>query len=210
MNIPLTKTSTRKHFRSAAQAGLRPRLRLVVIAIGAIGSLCIGGGVFAAWTPTTSISSGSMAAANLAVTLVDVNGTTFNTAVPNLLPGDFLNRYADLTNTGSVSQTFSGTVTGSGSLGPAMTVKVDTCSVAWSANGTCSATTTAVLAATATSPAASVSFPALATNGVSHARFQFQLASNANQTTYQGTNTTEAVSLAGTATVAGGQDRTAS
>jgi hypothetical protein len=209
MHFSKDEATSPKHRRSGAFSWTGFRLRILLAMIGAAGVALLGSGVFAAWSPTASISSGSMGSADLAVTLVDTNGTTFNTAVSNLLPGDYLYRYADLTNTGSVAQTFSGSVTGSGVLAPAMTVKVDTCSVSWSANGSCSGTTSSILTATATNPAANVSFPSMASNAVTHARFQFQLATSASQGTYQGTSATEAVSLAGSATVSGGQDRTA-
>jgi hypothetical protein len=184
-------------------------LRGLVVGTGVIGTLLMGGGVMAAWSPSTSLTSGSYGAADLAVQMVNANGTTFSAGVSNLLPGDYMNRYADLTNNGSVAQTFQGTITGAGTLANALTVKVDNCSVAWAVNGTCSGTTTAVKAATSTAAPVTFSTASMAVNELKHLRFRFELDSAADQATYQGTTATQQISIVGSSTVPGGQDRTA-
>lgn len=184
-------------------------LRSIAIAAALSGALLLGSGVFAAWTPTGVMTSGSYDSADLAVQLVDANGTTFSTGVSGLLPGDYMYRYADLTNSGTVAQTFTGSVTGTGILAGAVTVKVDSCSVSWASNGTCSGTTTAVKAETITSSPVSFSFSSMAVSAVKHIRFLFKLDANANQGTYQGQSVSEEIAISGSSTVSGGQDRSA-
>ena len=144
---------------------------------------------------------------SLSVSLSDTNSTVFSTGVSNLLPGDYLNRYVNMTNGGTVAQSFSGTVNGPGVLGTAMTVQIDTCSVAWT-GATCGGTGTSILAATATSPSANFTIPSLAAAGVRYARFQFKLDPLTN-VSFQGTSTTQTVTITGGATAANGNDRTA-
>jgi hypothetical protein len=169
----------------------------------------VGGGVLAAWTPTASATSGTMSAATVEAQLVDSNGTTFTTGVNNLLPGDYLNRYLDLTNTGTVAQTFTGTVAGTGTLAGALTVAADACSVSWSANGSCSGTVTSIKSPALTNAPVALSLASMNQNEVKHLRLQFKLDANASQSTYQGTSATQQVTIAGSTTVAGGRDRTA-
>lgn len=194
-----------KHVSSKKSQSFRPKL--FAVTAGSVGALMLGGGVFAAWVPTASTAAASYQAASLNVTMVDTNGTTFSVGVNNLLPGDYLNRYLDVTNTGTVAQTFSGTVTPTGVLAAAMTVQVDSCSVAWAANGTCSGTTTPVKAATSTSGTVTFAYPSMTANAVNRTRVQFKLDPLA-ALSFQGTTATQTVSLIGNATTAGGADRT--
>ncbi len=188
--------------------GLRA-YRVLSFGLGLSGMLLLGGGVLAAWTPSSAMTSGSYGAADVRVQAVDANGTTFSAGISNLLPGDYMYRYVDLTNSGTVSQGFTGSVSGTGTLVGALTVQIDTCSVSWSGNGTCSGSTSSLKAETSTASSVPFSFPTMAAAAVSHARFQFKLAANADQTTYQGTAATMTVNISGSSTVSGGQDRTA-
>ncbi len=187
----------------------RRNFKVAAFAVAALGLVLLGGGVFAAWAPSASMTSDAHGAATVAAQVADTNGTTFATAVSNLLPGDYVHRYVDLTNTGSVDQTFTGTVTGSGALAPALTVQVDSCSDAWAADGSCTGAVTALRTPVATDPSASMTFPSVAPGEVHHLRFRFTLVSDADQATYEGTSASERVDISGAPTTAGGRDRTA-
>jgi hypothetical protein len=166
-------------------------------------------GVFASWVSTAQSTTGTQTAATVTATHTDTNGTVFSTAVGTLLPGDYLYRYANLVNTGDVTQTFSAAISGSGTLAGAggLQIAVDSCSVAWAANGSCSGTTTAVLANADVASAGSASLGSLSASGTSRLRYKISLNSSAVQATFQGTTGTVTVAITGTAT--GNRDRTA-
>jgi len=205
---PATATLAGERSHSGRRA--LPAAKLVAAGAATLGLLLLGGGVFAAWTPSGSMTSNAHDAATVNATLADANGTTFATAVSNLLPGDYLHRYVDLTNTGSVDQTMSGTVTGTGALASALTVQVDSCTTSWSVDGSCAGATIALQGPTPTDPATTMTFPSVAAGDVHHVRFRFMLDPNADQDTYQGTAGSEQISISGGPTTPGGRDRTAS
>jgi hypothetical protein len=211
--IPMTANTTialeETEDRRRRRAGALPGGKLVAAGVGALGLLLLGGGVFGAWSPSGSMASQAHDAAVVDAVLADANGTTFATAVSDLLPGDYLHRYVDLINTGSVDQTFTGTVTGTGALAPALTVEVDSCSTAWLADGSCSGVTTALQGPTATDPGTTMPFPSVAPDDTHYVRFRFMLAPDADQATYQGTAASEQISISGGPTTPGGRDRTA-
>ncbi len=181
-------------------------------AIAAAATALVGAGAFAAWTSTSSSTTGSYTAATVTHTNADANSTTFTTALNNMLPGDFLYRYRVLTNTGSVSQTFTGAVTGAGTLAGTggLEMKVDSCSVPWttvSTISTCTGVTTPVLTLAGVSTSPAISYGSLAAAGVLNLRYEFDLPAAASQVTFQGTTGT--VTVAVTGATAAASDRTA-
>jgi hypothetical protein len=183
---------------------------LVMAGLVAAGAALTGGGVFASWNATTSNSTGAVNSADLGLTYADANGTTFNSTVSDLLPGDYLYRYGNLTNTGTVAEDFTAAVTGSGAITAAggLQLSVDKCSVAWASNGTCSGTTTALVTTRDVASAGTVALDTIAGSGVSRLRYKFILPSGA-ASTFKNTTGSVSVALAGTASVAGGRDRSA-
>ncbi len=180
-------------------------------AIAAAATALVGAGAFAAWTSTSSSTTGSLTAATVTQTNVDANSTTFTTALTNMLPGDFLYRYRILTNTGSVTQTMTGAVTNSGVLAGTggLEMKVDSCSVAWTTVAgvsTCAGTPTSILGVTGVSTDPAISYGSLAAAGVQNLRYTFDLPANANQGTFQGQTGT--VTVAVTGATAAASDRT--
>lgn len=169
----------------------------------------IGAGAFAAWTSTSSSTTGTYTAATVTHTIADQNATVFTSALNNMLPGDYLYRYRTLTNTGSVSQAFTGATTGSGALAGAggLEITVDSCPVAWTTASTCVGGSTAVLATVGVSGSPAITYGSLAAAGVANLRYTFTLPSAANQTTFQGTTGT--VTVAVTGATAAASDRTA-
>lgn len=174
----------------------------------------IGAGTFAAWQSTAGGTTGTYTAATVTASETDTNGTTFSSAISDLLPGDYAYRYRTLANTGSLAQTFTGAVTGSGVLATTaggLTLAVDSCSIAWTTVAgvsTCAGTTTSVLATTGVSTSPSISYGSLAASGSAQLRYTFALPSNADQTTFQGQSGTVQVAITG-ATSATPGDRTA-
>jgi len=112
---------------------------------------------------SASSSAQAVTSGTLKLTM-SANGTGFSQGVSNLAPGDVVNRYVDLSNSGTLDAqalTVQVAATGSGALitdgvAPATTkalrVSITSCTKAWApATGTCSGTTSTVLAATALS-----------------------------------------------------------
>jgi spore coat-associated protein N len=194
------------HFLLPAKVSLGSVAGLSAIAL-------VGAGTFAAWQSTTGGTTGTYSAGSVTASEADTNGTTFSSAVSNLLPGDYAYRYRVLSNTGSVSQVFTGAVTGAGTLASTaggLTIAVDSCSVAWttvSGVSTCSGTTTNLLATTGVSTSPSISYGTLAASGTQNLRYTLALPSAANQATFQGTSGTVTVAITGAGSGTG--DRTA-
>ena len=115
-----------------------PRSFPVATAGAVAGVLMIGAGAFAAWTSSTTVTTGTYSAATVTASDADHDGTVFTSAISDLLPGDYAYRYRTLTNTGSVTQSFSAAVTGAGALTGTggLQVTVDSCATAW-ASGVC-------------------------------------------------------------------------
>lgn len=197
--------------RSAGRHRKQSRRRgwLGVVALTVVGLALAGTGVFASWVATTSATTGAVNTAQLGLTYSDTNGTTFNSGVSNMLPGDYLYRYADLSNTGGLSETFSATVSGSGAITAAggLQITVDKCSVAWAGNGSCSGTTTNLVTTRDVATAGTVTLDTIAGSGADHLRYKFTLNSLAD-VSFQGTSGSVTVSISGSSAVSGGQDRT--
>ena len=155
----------------------------------------IGAGAFAAWTSSVTDTTGSYSAATVTASEADHNSTTFTSAITNLLPADFAYRYRTLTNTGSVSQTFSAAVTGTGTLAGSggLTVALDSCPVAWTTVATvstCVGGSTTLRTAVGVSTSPTVSLGSVAASGAKYLRWTFALPSAADQPTFQGTSGT--------------------
>jgi hypothetical protein len=200
----------RRHRRRAL--ALPGRVSTSTVVVGAAVAL-IGAGTFAAWQSTTGGTTLTYSAATVTASETDTNGTTFASAISNLLPGDYAYRYRTLTNTGSLTQAFTGAVTGSGVLAATaggLTLAVDSCSVAWTTVAgvsTCAGTTTPLLATTGVSTSPAITYGSLAPSATLQLRYTLALPSNAVQTTFQGTSGTVQVAITGTGGTPG--DRTA-
>lgn len=193
---------------TTAPVSLLARLGLSGGALTVAGASLLGAGTYAAWTSSDVATTGAQTTATVTQTNTDVNSTTFTTALTDLLPGDYLYRYRDVHNTGSVAQTMSAAVAGTGVYVATggLFVAVDRCTVLWTGSS-CSGTTSAVLASTdvATLPTASIG--ALAVDAHAYLRYTFTLASAASYATFGGAKTGTVVVTTTGATRAG-QDRT--
>lgn len=139
-----------------------PAWRPIALAvIGASALITTGVGVFATLSASVNNVTPQAVDSGTLVLSVDNNGAGFSQEIANLAPGDLVNRFVTLTNSGSLegkNLTFETAATGSATLvadgvSPATTkalkVSVTRCSVAWtSATGTCSGTTSTLLSPT--------------------------------------------------------------
>jgi spore coat-associated protein N len=134
-----------------------PRL-LAACAVAAAGLAITGGGVYAALNATASNTTAQSATSGtLSLTMAN-NGTGFGQAISNLAPGDVVNRYVNLTQgaildgkdiTLAVADATPTILTTSAAKG--LHATVTQCSGAWTPGtgaGTCSGTTTVLLAST--------------------------------------------------------------
>lgn len=159
------------------------RRRLALTAAGVAGVSMVTTGAFASWNASTTASSGALNAANGTVAMVDANGGTFNSAVANLLPGDYFYRYVNLTNDGSATAPFAGTLAGTGDLGAHLSAAVDTCSVPWTSTAgasSCTGTTTPLLASTSIASPANITYGTIAS--VQYVRYTFTFSTGAPAT----------------------------
>lgn len=177
---------------------------------GAVGVAMTGQGVMASWVASAQSATGSEQAAIVAMTHTDTNGTTFSSGVSNLLPGDYLYRYADLVNTGTIAQNFTATVAGSGALAAVggLQMAVDSCSVSFAVDGSCSGSLVNVVTVRDVASAGTVSLGQVAAGTNAHLRYKFLLNSLADQLTFQGKSGGVTVNVNGVLAVAGGRDRT--
>lgn len=150
-------------------------------------------GAFAAWQSTDSQHQ-DISTAIVTSTMTAVGGLDWtDTDVMNALPGNSVTRYAVLTNTGTIEQTFTLTTRGSTNdltaAEAGMQIKIEACSAAWVA-GACDAegsvlTTPRALAFITDSGVAS-SGVVLAKDAVTYLRIDFTLPSDAVQADFQG------------------------
>ena len=136
-------------------------VKIAIVAAAALGGTAlISSSVFAALTASAdNTSGGSVTTGTLILTQAPsgVTGITggFATAITSMAPGDVVNRYVDLTSSGTLNSA-SMTLGASGSPSNALTtngtaglqVTIKECSVAWTNTGTCSGTQTTDLAST--------------------------------------------------------------
>jgi hypothetical protein len=155
---------------------------VVVAALGGAG--LVASNVFAALTATaTNTSGGSVTTGTLKLQLAPsgVSGITggFTSPIAAMGPGDTVNRYIDLSNTGTLDgasptlqivSSDSNTLVNSASAG--LQVTITGCSIAWTNAGVCSGTTSSVLAATPVSTikasAQSITLPSVLVGGVNY------------------------------------------
>ena len=184
---------------------------LLLGGVGMLGAAMTSSGVFASWVATAQNTSGSVQAAALGVTHTDTNGTVFSSGVTNLLPGDYLYRYAKLVNTGGLAQDFVAAIAGSGVMAGAggLQIAVDSCSLAWAGDGSCAGTLLPVATVRDVASAGTITLGQIAANGTSYLRYEMQLSATADQTTLQGATGSLTVTISGTTPVSGGRDRTA-
>jgi len=133
-------------------------LKVLLVATAAIGGTAlVSSSVFTALTASAtnttggSVTSGTLKLEQAASTVTGITGG-FVTAIAGMAPGDTINRYVTLTNSGTLDAitptlglagTGSTTLTSDGTKG--LQVVVNNCSVAWTNAGVCSGTTTAVM-----------------------------------------------------------------
>jgi Camelysin metallo-endopeptidase len=155
---------------------------VVVAAIGGAG--LVASNVFAALTATaTNTSGGSVTTGTLKLQLAPsgVSGITggFTAPIAAMGPGDTVNRYIDLSNTGTLDgasptlqivSSDSNTLVSSPTAG--LQVTITACSVAWSNTGTCSGTSSVALASTPVSTikasAQNITLPSVLVGGVNY------------------------------------------
>lgn len=189
---------------SKRKGSWRRRAGAVGAALG--GLAMVSSGAFASWQATATANTGALTAASATVAMVDANGGTFSSAVSNLLPGDYFYRYVNLSNDGTATAPYSGTLGATGDLGPQLTASADACSVPWTSPGgvsTCTGTTTALLAATSIATPAAVTYGPI--TSTLHVRYSFTF-STAAPATLQGKAGTITATVS-TALV-GGRNRT--
>ena len=170
----------------------------IVVTAGVGGAALVSSSVLAALTAVasnttpTSVTSGKLSL-TLAPSSVTGISNGFNTAIANMAPGDTINRYVDLTNGGTIdglNPTLGITL---GEAGTALVtnataglqVAVQSCSVSWSATGTCTGTTGTVLASSAvstmTATPKAITLPSLTAGSVSFLKVSIALpAANEN------------------------------
>ncbi|UWP80410.1 hypothetical protein [Dactylosporangium fulvum] len=167
-------------------------------------------GVFASWVATANAGTGNAQAATVAVTHTDTNGTVFSSGVSNLLPSDYLYRYANLVNTGGLAQDFTASVNSSGALAAAggLQLAVDSCSTAWAGDGSCAGSLVQVAAVRDVAGSPAIPLGQLGAGGTAHLRYKFLLSPTADQGTFQGKTGSLTVTISGSTPVAGGRDRT--
>ena len=194
-----TSTTTRRAGRRRAAA--------LLLATGAV---LTATGTWAAWQSTGSLTQ-AVNSAEVTVNVADggSGAATWSTGISNLLPGDYFFRWVNVTNTGSVPQTFAGSLSGTLTLPNAMTAWVSSCSVAFTSGSTaCSGTSTDLLGSSAT-PAAFGSLASLGSinaGATKHLLVKVVFSDSANQATYSDQSSVLTLSFTGTAT--GGNNRT--
>jgi hypothetical protein len=160
---------------------------LLATSVGLLAAAGVYAGLSATATGAESVTSGS-----LNLTLSPDVGAGFSNFVGKMAPGDTDNVYVNLNNTGTLASAAGMTLavvgapstalTNGSVAGEGLTVSATQCSVAWTlATGTCSGTTTPILASTQVStlaaPVALSNIPALvaATGQVAHVQVSLGL-----------------------------------
>lgn len=160
-----------------------------------------GFGVWATLNATAAGTAESISSGTLKLTMA-ANGVGFSNAISNLAPGDVVNRYVDLTNSGTLDAqalTVQVAATGSSALitdgtspstTKALRVTITSCTGTWApGTGVCSGTTNTVLSATPVSglaTAQSLIAGSIPSGTVAHLQISTQLPDQ-NETTVNGT-----------------------
>jgi hypothetical protein len=188
----------------------RARRRRAAALLLAAGAVLTASGTWAAWQSTGSLTQ-TVDSANVTVNVADggSGAATWTTAISNLLPGDYFYRWVELTNTGSVPQSFASTLSGTLTLPNAMTAWVSSCTAAFTTGSTTCSGTSADLLGTSGTPAVFGTLSGLGSisaGATKHLLVKVIFSASANQATYQNQNSVLTLSFTGTAT--GGNDRT--
>ncbi len=197
------------------------RWTLLLAAAFAAGVLGLtGAGVYAGLNATAT-GTANVTSGTLSLTMSAESGSAgFPQTVSNMAPGDVDNTYVDLANgSGLAGQNLTLGVTGTGSTllttsaTKGLAVSVTSCSVAWTvASGTCSGTSTALLASTAVSslgtPVTIVS-GAIATSATWHLQVSLTLPDQSETTVNGVTPTTSIQGLSTTLTYTFGESQRA-
>lgn len=135
----------------------RRRLRLILATLLALAALAMTGAAVLAGLSANAASTENVTSGTVSLTVPAGSGSVgLNQSVSNMAPGDVSHVYVDLTNGGSLDGndiTLGVTGTGTSLLTTSTTdglaVAITQCSVAWTVStGTCSGTTTPLVAAT--------------------------------------------------------------
>ena len=180
--------------------------KIAIVLTATVGGVAlVGSSVFASLTatasnsPTHSVTSGTLKLLQAGSS----SGLTagFTSAVTGLAPGDTINRFIDVTNTGTLAGAFGSMTLGlldtvatptllTTSATQGLTVTVAECAAGYTAGGTCAATETTVLASTAASAIISSAKPLTliladfaASTGVAHLHLTITLPSATNNET---------------------------
>jgi spore coat-associated protein N len=175
--------------------------------------LLTGAGVYAALTATATGTSAVTSGTLLMTLSADGTSGGLPETVTAMAPGDVYNVYVNVNNTGTLASAAGMTLgaaanpvtalTNGSIAGEGLAVTVNQCSVVWSATGTCSGTTTSILAntplSTFASPQSLSNVPSLvaATGSLAHLQFGLSMAGTETSTngvlptpTIQGLSTT--------------------
>lgn len=154
-------------------------------AITAVAASVLGTGIYASWSTGDAISSGTYSAATDGSAFSDTGTNAFDTPVSNMVPGDYTVHYTDLQNLGSVTQTFTGSATGTGELAGAggLTIAVDSCATSWDqSDGSCSdsGSVSSVLSTTPVADSPSLDFGQIDGGGTRHLKVTITLPPDAD------------------------------
>jgi len=173
-----------------------------IVATVAVGVAVTSGGVYAALTAdATNGTAQQVTSGTLLLTLTNTGGGAgFTSQIANIAPGDVVNRYVTLTNTGTLagqgvalSLTDSTPTLLTTSTSKGLQVAVTECSVAWvPGTGSCGGTATPVLAATSApsltqaAPASLTTSSLAALTGTRYYQVSTSLPSTISETTLNG------------------------
>jgi len=186
-----------KHRHTAPKERSYGRIAVAGLLTASVGLLATAGvyaGLSATATGAEQVTSGT-----LNLTLTPDVGVGFSNFAAKMAPGDTNNVYVNMNNTGTLASAAGMTLAVAGApsnaltngsvAGEGLTVTATQCSVAWTlATGTCSGTTTPILATTQVSalstPVALSNIPALvaATGQVAHVQVQLGLVATETST----------------------------
>jgi hypothetical protein len=199
------------HSATVAGRNRRSTTAKIVASAAVVGGAAtlLSGGIYAAWQ-TGGSHTQSLGTADVSGAFTDVGTNKFTVGVSQMLPGDYVNRYTTLANTGDVDQTFALSLLGNGNLTAdtdGLKASVTECTVAW-VDGVCGGTETDVITEGFLTDAGTSTNFTLAASASKHLRIYFLLPDTADQATFQNQDDAIDVTATGTA-VGGGADRSA-
>ena len=183
----MTRTPRTGIARAASTTSRRLPRTFIATAVGAGGLLLTTGGVYAALNATAFNTTAQAASSGTLRLVLSDNGSGFTTNVSNLAPGDVVNRYVTLTNSGTLDA--AGVTLGvADSVGSKLTndatnglrVTISSCPTAWTpTSGACTGTpsvlATAVPLATLKTTASTLSSATTAAGASTHLRLALTL-----------------------------------